>query len=203
MKILLLRHGKTAGNLEHRYVGRTDEGLCQLGKEELEKIGPLTPVDHVFVSPMLRCLETAQILFPGQDAEQIADLRECDFGDFEYKNYEQLKEDRSYQKWLDSNGHLPFPGGESREGFQKRCVDGFQQILNLSLKKTYQEIALVAHGGTIMSILDKWAGDYGSYYDFQVKNGCGFLTELMIDFHLRICYSIEKGTYVPYKRKML
>lgn len=29
MRILLLRHGETAGNLEKRYVGRTNEGLTE------------------------------------------------------------------------------------------------------------------------------------------------------------------------------
>ena len=35
MKVLLLRHGKTKGNEEHRYIGRTEEGLSELGKKEL------------------------------------------------------------------------------------------------------------------------------------------------------------------------
>ena len=36
MKLLLIRHGATPGNLEKRYVGRTDESLTQ---ESLEKLG--------------------------------------------------------------------------------------------------------------------------------------------------------------------
>ena len=155
--------------MQHRYVGRTDEPLCQQGKSELGKFSPMPTVDRVFVSPMLRCQETAQILFPGHTIEEM--------------------------------GELPFPQGESRMVFQKRCNKGFCKIIEDSLGKKCDRIAIVAHGGTIMSILDEYAAEYGSYYDFQVRNGCGFETELMIDFHLRICYSIENGTYVPYKSK--
>ena len=36
MKLLLIRHGATPGNLEKRYVGRTDESLTQ---ESLETLG--------------------------------------------------------------------------------------------------------------------------------------------------------------------
>ena len=187
--------------MQHRYVGRTDEPLCQQGKSELGKFSPMPTVDRVFVSPMLRCQETAQILFPGHTIEEMAELRECDFGIFEYKNYEELKDNSQYQKWLTSKGELPFSQGESRMVFQKRCNKGFCKIIEDSLGKKCDRIAIVAHGGTIMSILDEYAAEYGSYYDFQVRNGCGFETELMIDFHLRICYSIENGTYVPYKSK--
>ena len=35
MKINLIRHGQTAGNLESRYIGTTDEPLCSAGMEAL------------------------------------------------------------------------------------------------------------------------------------------------------------------------
>ena len=37
MKIILIRHGKTPGNLEKRYVGRTDEGLSEIGIGEIKE----------------------------------------------------------------------------------------------------------------------------------------------------------------------
>ena len=37
MRILLLRHGETAGNLEKRYVGRTDEGLTEAAIQALRQ----------------------------------------------------------------------------------------------------------------------------------------------------------------------
>lgn len=42
MKLIFIRHGKTAGNLERRYIGRTDEPLCDEGIAEiLEKNIPM------------------------------------------------------------------------------------------------------------------------------------------------------------------
>ena len=70
---------------------------------------------YVFVSPMLRCRQTAEILFPQIPQIEIDPWREMDFGEFEGKNYAQLNGDLRYQAWIDSGGTLAFPGGESRE----------------------------------------------------------------------------------------
>ena len=35
LKVTFIRHGKTFGNLQHRYVGRTDEELCDEGINEV------------------------------------------------------------------------------------------------------------------------------------------------------------------------
>ena len=37
MKIVLIRHGATKGNLEKRYIGRTDEDLCGEGIKKLKE----------------------------------------------------------------------------------------------------------------------------------------------------------------------
>ena len=37
MEIMLIRHAMTAGNLQRRYVGSTDEGLCPEGIELAEQ----------------------------------------------------------------------------------------------------------------------------------------------------------------------
>ena len=119
-ELILIRHGKTAGNLLGRYIGsRTDEPLCDEGREELAG-KQLPEVERLYVSPMKRCVETAEILWPGLDRkkmQKVMDLRECDFGDFENKNYKELSGNGDYQAWIDSNGTLPFPNGESMDAF--------------------------------------------------------------------------------------
>ncbi len=120
MEIYLIRHGKTRGNLEGRYIGSTDEPLCPQGRSELaerKNKGIFPPVAYVFSSPLKRCLETAKIFFPDRKVCPIDGLRECDFGDFENKNYQELAEDFRYQRWIDSNGTLPFPAGEKQDTF--------------------------------------------------------------------------------------
>ena len=73
---------------------------------------------------MLRCQESAGILFPGKKAYPIEEWREMNFGAYEGKNYEDLKNDSYYQKWIDSNGTLPFPEGESQQEYIKTLPKG-------------------------------------------------------------------------------
>ena len=86
-ELILIRHGKTAGNLLGRYIGsRTDEPLCDEGREGLAG-KQLPEVERLYVSPMKRCVETAEILWPGFDRkkmQKVTDLRECDFGAVSY-----------------------------------------------------------------------------------------------------------------------
>ena len=67
--LTLIRHGATLSNKEGRYLGKTEEALSPDGIRTLEKsvadrIYPIA--DVLFSGPMKRCLETAQILYPGQ-----------------------------------------------------------------------------------------------------------------------------------------
>lgn len=174
LKILLIRHSMTAGNKLGRYIGsRTDEPLCQEGIRLLAQFS-YPPAQLVFVSPMCRCRETARILFPGTEKEEEVLLKECDFGIFENKNYQELSGNPEYQAWIDSNGTLPFPGGESHEMFQKRCVRGFIRCVGQCLEEGIRTAAFVVHGGTIMSILSACADTDRNYFDWQVKNAQGY-----------------------------
>lgn len=182
MKFILIRHGRTRGNLEHRYMGcRTDEPLCTEGIAELNNLvsraeageKPRYPAaDRLFSSPMQRCLQTAAILYPGMTPETVYDLRECDFGDFGGRCYDELKNEPAYQAWLDSGGRLAFPGGEDRASFSSRCAAAFEALRRSLPDGCY---AVVAHGGTIMAIMERYARPQGDYYDFQVKNAGGYV----------------------------
>lgn len=174
MKIILIRHGKTAGNVQKRYIGKTDEPLCEEGISGL--MGRQYPETEVIAaSPLKRCIETAEIIYPGRKMLVYEDLRECDFGDFEGKNYLELTGNEAYQRWIDSGGMLPFPNGESHDIFKKRSTDAFEKAVFEN--SSFRSIAFVIHGGTIMSILERFAVPKGQFYDFQVENGCGFIAD--------------------------
>lgn len=172
MKYILIRHGKTAGNLEGRYIGaRTDEPLCPDGIAPLlERRYPA--VQGLFASPLRRCVQTAEIIYPDMEIQLVPNLRECDFGAFEGRNYAELKDDPHYQRWLDSGGEVPFPQGESRSDFAKRCVAAFEAAVCDLPDGQY---AFVVHGGTIMALMERFARPKGEYYDFQLKNGEGYV----------------------------
>ena len=177
IKLWLIRHGKTEGNKLSRYIGTTDEPLCQEGTEFLHKMD-YPKVQAVYVSPLKRCVQTAEILFPGEPVHIIEELAECDFGEFENKNYKELEGNPHYQEWIDSNGTLPFPGGESREGFKSRNLRGFDRVVSGCIRSHVAEAALVIHGGTIMNIMEEYADIQKPFYEWHVRNGGGYEVEL-------------------------
>lgn len=186
IKLLMIRHGATASNKEHRYLGITDEPLSEEGRQELYQARErnLYPeVEYVFASPMKRCLETAGILYPDQNPFVIPQWREMNFGIFEGKNYVELQNDVRYQAWIDSNGTLPFPQGESREEFIERCAQGLfslqKQLCDMLREPNRKAVGMIVHGGTIMSLMSRFYG--GEYFDYQVPNGGGYLCT--VDVH--------------------
>lgn len=171
MRIIFIRHGQTPSNAEKRYISRTDESLSDIGKEMLGK--PYPDCDIVVCSPMKRCIETADVIYP--DKRRITDneLTECDFGSFEGKNYHDLSGDGYYQKWIDSGGTLPFPGGEAPESFKNRIYSAFLRIVNeLS---GYDTISFIVHSGNIMSVLERFAEPHRDYFSYAPDNGCGYV----------------------------
>lgn len=176
MKIRLIRHFATAGNLERRYIGRTDEPILQT--EADGKQGSPWRAEYIVSSPMLRCRQTAEVLF-GREPDAVCSLlRETDFGAFEGKSYEELKDAPDYQRWLDSNGTMAFPGGEGRAEFAERTCRGFGEMIGRLIGLGCQDAAFVVHGGTIMAVLSNYSKESSSFYDWQTANGTGFLAEL-------------------------
>ena len=196
INMTLIRHGATKANLEHRYLGKTEEALSEEGKEKLQMRkdnGMYATPNHLFVSPMFRCRETAAILFPNLPFQCIPEWTEMDFGLFEGKNYKDLNGNPEYQAWIDSGGMLPFPKGESREAFQKRVVFGFFRMLSCLEKEKASEkdkITAVVHGGTIMALLSALSG--GEYFDYQVKCADGYRCQLRCSGKIISILELEK-----------
>jgi cobalt-precorrin-5B (C1)-methyltransferase len=182
MKVYLIRHGSTAGNLEHRYVGTTDEPLTEEAVQDLRLLRGRYPVpERVIASPMERCRQSAHLLFPEREAQVLPGLQECDFGEFEYRNYKELQGNDAYQSWIDSGGTLAFPGGESREAFIDRCAAAFAQGCREAMEDNCDSVAFVVHGGTIMAVLDRYSVPHGDYFSWQASNGAGFAGEVSFD----------------------
>ena len=179
LTVALIRHGLTEGNKDNNYIGITDESLSLNGIYALfdsisKEIYPRA--NKVYSSPMKRCVESAKMIYPKAEIIIKDDLKETNFGDFENKNYDQLKDDLNYQRWLASGGTFHIPNGESREEFSERCEKCFEEIINQSLGE--ECVALIIHGGTIMAILDKYSNPHKDFYNWQVKNGQGYIIEI-------------------------
>ena len=181
-KILILRHGKTEANFEKRYIGsKTDISLSPEGINDIKAkaalIREMAGKDIFLVSsPMKRAVQTAEILFPDEELLTVNGLKEIDFGDFEGKNYEELKDNPDYQNWIDSNGTMPFPNGEDRTLFIERSVAEFYKILSLSGEKTP---VIICHGGNVMGIMSTLTEK--DYYDFMIGNTEGYMLSLTLE----------------------
>lgn len=167
-KLLLIRHGLTAWNLEKRYLGISDQPLCPQGIDQLKHL-VLPPCRRVFTSPLTRCRESARLLFPGQETTVIPDLGECDFGQFEGKTAAELAETPAYAAWLDSACLGPIPGGEDVTAFKARTCRAFAGAAeSLSADDLG---AFVIHGGSIMAILEAFALPKRDFYASHIPNG--------------------------------
>ena len=136
MKIILIRHGMTEGNLKRRYIGTTDEDL--INTDCLK--GDYPKCERVVASPLKRCIQTAEYIYPNVDIEICDKLKECDFGDFENKSYEDLKDNPDYQRNVTALTSVLPPKLEAgdisaRIGVSWVDVEDYQALTALSLTK--------------------------------------------------------------------
>ncbi len=179
-RILLIRHAATEGNTQKRYMGcRSDVPVSGAGLECLRNADKdsLGEYDRIFCGSMERCVTTAEYLFPGREISVLPDMTEMDFGLYEGKNYEDLKDEPYYQRWIDSGGTLPFPEGEDMAGFSGRSLNAFREITGAL--NDGESAAIVCHGGNIMGIMSRLTE--GNYFDFNVGNLEGFVLEIEYD----------------------
>ena len=181
MELILIRHLKTPGNEKRQYIGSTDEELSEqevLNFKQKYKIDSYPQVEQVIVSPMKRCIQTAELIYPKNQITQEELLKECDFGIFEGKTYEDLKDRAEYQAWLNSGGTIAFPEGEEQKEFRSRCVRGMLRQVDRLCKENVESAAFVVHGGTIMAVMEAFSEEKKSYYDWQIGNGEGVLGKM-------------------------
>lgn len=158
--IYLIRHLRTTGNVHNKYNGWTDDPI--LDDHGLQALTHWTP-ETVYGSDLRRTKETATVYFP--NARFIADerLRECHFGDFENKTYEELKEDADYKHWISNlYEHMP-RGGESFIDVRKRVIAALKELPSNSV--------VVTHGGPIRVLLQRFSPEVTDIWSWTVENG--------------------------------
>jgi len=143
MILYCIRHGETPSNITGIVAGRSDEGLTKKGIEQAQKLNKEIgnkKFDAVFVSPMLRTIQTAEIIIP--EADFIIDHRiaERDLG--------QLKDHTIDELWQmpDWNSLVKMKTDGEAETF----ASGLLRVRDFlsDLKKKYKkdaEIMLVTH----------------------------------------------------------
>ena len=179
MELIIIRHGTTWGNLERRFIGTLDVDLAPQGEELARRVGPTLPaVEHIYRSRLKRCRQTAELLWPGVEATVIEELRETDFGPFEGKNHEELKDDPQYRQWLADPDFARMPVGESAEQVVERVSLGLARVAEDAARRGLERAAIVSHGGALMGLLSKYGRPEREYYGWMCPNCGGFRAAL-------------------------
>jgi broad specificity phosphatase PhoE len=173
-RLILVRHGESVWNVEHRVQGHTCRGLTEHGRVQAERTAEVLAArvrDAVVVSSDLgRCRDTAAPLVAALGIEPLVDanLRERNFGRWEGMTREDLERDdpARYQRWRAGEDVIAEVGGESDVVLRGRAAAVFSKLLGLRggsdgtdsagadvvAERVLAEagtIVAVTHGGTI------------------------------------------------------
>ena len=132
-RLVLVRHGETAGQSSIRYYGVTDVPLSDVGRAQVlaakRRIGGET-YRGVWASTLCRSWESARIVAPGGGIRLDSDLREIDFGDWEGLTKEEIAvhDPAGFAEWQEQKLDFTFPGGETRNEFRARVARAFGDV---------------------------------------------------------------------------
>ena len=171
MTIYLIRHGKTEANERRLYCGSTDLSLSNAGKAELKNLHYEIKNVRFLTSGMKRTNETLRVLFGNVPFEVDPRFREVDFGIFEMRSYEDLKDTPPYQAWItgDNETNIP-PQGESGTQMKQRVLAALSEIR--------EDTCVITHGGVIAAIMEHMFPDENkNRYEWQPQPGYGYAIE--------------------------
>jgi probable phosphoglycerate mutase len=152
-RIIAVRHGETAWNIDTRLQGHKDiplnpHGVWQAGQVARALCGET--IDIVYSSDLMRAWQTAKAIANATDATLVAKtgLRERGFGTFEGKTYAEIAAEWPNQSelWRKRVPDWAPPGGESLLVMRERITG---TLNTLAAQHIGQQIVLVAHGGVL------------------------------------------------------
>ena len=188
MKLILIRHGKTEANEKHLYCGSTDLPLSEGGKSELTERKntvkyPSIDGFRILTSGMRRCEETLIILFGDIPHDTDSAFREMDFGAFEMRSYEEMKNDPDYIAWITGDNEANVtPGGESGNRMTERVINGLNRLIEED-----RDTLLVTHGGVIAAVMAHLFAEEGrNRYEWQPKPGGGYVIDVGVRSYTKI-----------------
>lgn len=176
MKLTLIRHGITEGNLKRLYYGSTDlplieESITQL--KELARKGGYPTAPRYYTSGMLRAEQTLAAIYGDVPHTAVPELREIDFGDFEMRSYEDLRCDPDYIKWITGDNEANvIPNGESGVIVTERALAAIKDIVSGGT-----DAVCVTHGGVIGGVMAKLFPLSSGRYEFTPEPGMGYTVE--------------------------
>jgi probable phosphoglycerate mutase len=159
-RVLAMRHGETAWNVDTRIQGSLDIGLNDKGRSQAARLGAalalnqeLEPIAAIYSSDLWRAYDTALAISKAVGVPVVTDegLRERGFGMFEGKTFAEIEQHWPEQalRWRQRDPDFHPEGGESLTTFRDRILTASQA---LAARHPGEQIAIVAHGG-VMDVL--------------------------------------------------
>ena len=175
--IHLIRNMPCEGNLEGRYIGRTEsplalESIAKLAQRKRELEYP--QAQAFFASPSTRCVDTLKILYPQADPEVVLELAECDFGEFEGKPAKELEGDPRFAQWMAGGAQAAPPGGESGPVFLQRVCQGFELLVKNLMTLGQTSAVLVTSAGVMTSLLAAYGLPQAPAHQWMCQPGEGY-----------------------------
>ena len=173
MLIYLLRHGLTAYNAEKRYQGQRDIPLSPEGRAQLRQadLRPRT----VYITPLCRTRQTAEVLFPDADLVEVRDP--------------------DYLAWVNANCESPCPDGETKAVFSERVCKAFSALVDQALADGEETLVILAHGGTQMAAMERYALPHADYYHWCAPNAGGYLLDARDWVEQRVLHLVRTVQY--------
>lgn len=169
--LYLMRHSLTEANEKHLYGGSTDSPLTEKGIAIADsRRGVIPECDLYVTSGMRRANETLLHMMGRTPDLVLAGLWEMDFGAFEMRSYDELKDIPEYIRWIgDESGEVFCPGGERRLDFWERVLEAGEEVLSMNVGRA----CVVCHGGVIVSLMEAWFPEiHRHFYEWQ-PGACG------------------------------
>ena len=156
-RILAIRHGETAWNLDTRIQGHLDIPLNDTGRWQARRMAEALsgePIQAVYSSDLQRAYETASILselhpqLASQQPAPVPQLRERSFGDLEGETWSEIEtlRPRDSELWRKRVPDWAPKGGESLLQLRTRIANA---VSGLAARHLGEQIVLVAHGGVL------------------------------------------------------
>jgi 2,3-bisphosphoglycerate-dependent phosphoglycerate mutase len=152
-RLVLVRHGVTAWNLELRIQGQLDIALSPTGVLQAQRAAQALAaegIEHIYSSDLQRAHATALAIAARTAAPLTVDtgLRERAFGQYEGLTHAEIEQrwPADAQRWRSREPGFTPAGGETLELFYERSV---RCAAALAARHPGQTVALVAHGGVL------------------------------------------------------
>lgn len=171
--ITFVRHGETNLNTQKCYFGHLNPTLNLNGNIQAEKTTKLLKHETfniIYSSDLTRCVKTGEIINSYHKLNIITsdNLREKNFGIFEGKTYEEVKNEfpkEADQYFKDWKNYI-IPEGESLDIMQKRCVKAVEKIITEHKSKS---ILIITHSGVIKALLAYYlCSDLDGFWRYQI-----------------------------------